>query len=74
MKAKPKKRQGRRTKRNELYCMDCGVRLSPELTAEIKMTRKALEMPNMLVFCDDCHTKVKNRLRRIWNGIQYLFE
>ena len=71
---KRKKRQGRRAKRKQLFCMDCGVLLSPELTLEIEATKKNLKMPNMLVFCDNCHTKFKNRLRRIWNGFQYLFE
>jgi RNase P subunit RPR2 len=60
--------------KNTLYCMDCGEPLSRELAAEIKALKRELEMPNMLVLCDRCRPKFRNRLRRTWNGIKYLFE
>jgi len=56
------------------HCSDCGEPLSPELITEIKSLRRELDMPNLLVLCDKCRPKFKNRLRRIWNGIHYLFE
>ena len=54
--------------------MDCGVLLSSELTENIIMSRKLLNMPNMLIFCNDCQFKFKNRLRRTWSGVKHLFE
>jgi RNase P subunit RPR2 len=60
--------------KGQLYCMDCQILLDPELTAETKRTMKELEMPNMLIFCDRCRGKFKNRVRRIWGGFRYLFE
>jgi transcription elongation factor Elf1 len=76
-----KKAKGRRQKTNKrssihtrLNCMDCGVLIDSELSAYIEMNKRALGMPNMLVFCNICQFKFKNRLRRIWNGFKYLFE
>ena len=54
--------------------MDCGVLIDLELSEYIETTRRGLGMPNMLVFCNNCQFKFKNRLRRIWNGFKYLFE
>ena len=53
--------------------MDCGVLLDHELTAETMRVRQEMDMPNMLIFCDECRSKLKNVLRRILNGIHYLF-
>jgi|GEM_PF-4677629 RNase P subunit RPR2 len=63
-----------RRSKNTMYCIDCGEPLSPELMLEIKALKRDLDMPNMLVFCDKCRPKFRNRLRRIWNGIKYLLE
>lgn len=57
----------------EFYCIDCGTLLSPELTTETKALMKELEMPNMLIFCDECRGRFKNQMKRIWNGFRYLF-
>jgi len=57
-----------------LTCMDCGVIIDLVLSEHIAMTKRDLGMPNMLVFCNSCQFKFKNRLRRIWNGFKYLFE
>ena len=64
---KPKYPQGK------LYCMDCKVELTPGLTAETKHMMRELEMPNMPIFCDKCRGKLKNLLKRIGKGFQYLF-
>jgi transcription elongation factor Elf1 len=76
-----KKAKGRRQKtkkgtysHTKLNCIDCGVLIDSELSAHIEMSKKDLGMPNMLVFCNNCQFKFKNRLRRIWNGFKYLFE
>jgi len=58
----------------KLNCMDCGKTLDPVLAFNIESTKKHLNMPNMMVFCDDCQFKIKNKFRRIWNGIKFLFE
>lgn len=58
----------------KFYCMDCGKLLTPELAVETKATMRALEMPNMLIFCDSCRGKFKNQVKRIWNGFRHLFE
>ncbi|MDM8521265.1 hypothetical protein QUF64_14565 [Anaerolineales bacterium HSG6] len=69
-----KKKKNRYRKRKKLHCQDCGELLSPELTEETATMIKSLKMPNMLIFCDNCRHKLKNQLRRIWNGFTYLFE
>jgi hypothetical protein len=68
---KPRRKQ---VQKNTMHCMDCGVLLTPDLTENIIMTRRNLKMPNMLIFCNDCQFKFKNRLRRIWSGMKHLFE
>ncbi|MCI5144641.1 MAG: hypothetical protein D3923_03740 [Candidatus Electrothrix sp. AR3] len=68
------KQQSKKKKSKECYCMDCGIIIDPFLAMNIETTKKHLNMPNMLIFCDDCQFKMKNRLRRIWNGCKYLFE
>ena len=72
MKNKQKSRRGS-LQQTKLYCMDCGVLLDHELTAETMRVRQEIDMPNMLIFCDECRSKLKNVLRRILNGIHYLF-
>lgn len=74
MKDRKKKRRKKQARHKKVHCMDCGEPLSPELTAEIEEMKQSLEMPNMLTFCDNCHFKFKNRLRRVWNGFKYLFK
>ena len=71
MRKKTKKVTSRHKKLN---CIDCGVLIDSELSAHIVMSKKDLDMPNMLVFCNNCQFKFKNRLRRILNGFKYLFE
>ncbi len=58
----------------KLYCMDCGEMIDPEIALNIEIYKNRLNMSNILVFCNGCQFKMKNRLRRIWNGIKYLFE
>ncbi len=64
----------RKLSRKKLYCMDCGEAIDPELALNIELYKNKLNMPNALVFCNGCQFKTKNRLRRIWSGIKYLFE
>ena len=73
MSKKSKKPKKIKKKAKELYCMDCGVLIDPELASFIEASKKTLNMPNMLVFCNDCQFTFKNRLRRIWSGIKHLF-
>ena len=74
MSRKKTKSRRMRDQNKTMTCMDCGVLLSPDLTENIIKTRQNLKMPNMLIFCNDCQFKFKNRLRHIWSGVKHLFE
>lgn len=58
----------------KLYCIDCGTQLSLGLTLETHEIMREMEMPKMLIFCDSCRDKLKNKLKRTWAGFKYLFE
>ena len=74
MSRRKSKSRRKRVQSKTMNCMDCGVLLSPELAEQLIKTSQNLKMPNMLIFCNDCQFKFKNRLRRTWSGVKNLFE